>query len=311
MGLLAQIGKGLVGQNVVFEIGLKVEVMALSHIGVIGKEGLLSSSLLNNRECDEEGDRESSMQLTLPSNLAGGAALSRICFLMRLPHRYVFCKGRREGAGQTGWTALPLPGGRPSTSVTCSICRCRITILAMRFVGKTIAGLTLCGLAVGASFAQPQSQQNPSSDATRPVRHEKASRRPVRVALSPDDGLAVIAAALDARVKATRQRDCSHLVHAIYLRAGFPYPYASSSDLYDGADDFQRVTRPQPGDLVVWPGHVGIVVNPAQRVFFSRLRSGPGVDAYDADYWKERGQVRFYRYIKSSPAGVATTRLVR
>ena len=148
---------------------------------------------------------------------------------------------------------------------------------------KTVAGLTLCGLALSASFAQPQSQQNPSSDATTQVRHEKASRRPVRVALSPDDGLSVIAAALDARVQATRQRDCSHLVHAIYLRAGFPYPYASSSDLYDGADDFQRVTRPQPGDLVVWPGHVGIVVNPAQRVFFSRLRSGPGVDAYDAD----------------------------
>ena len=105
---------------------------------------------------------------------------------------------------------------------------------------------------------------------------------PRRLFLSQDDGLSVIAAALDARTQATRQRDCSHLVHAIYLRAGFPYPYASSSDLYDGTDDFQRVTRPQPGDLVVWPGHVGIVVNPAQRVFFSRLRSGPGVDAYDA-----------------------------
>ena len=47
--------------------------------------------------------------------------------------------------------------------------------------------------------------------------------------------------------------DCSHLVHAIYLQAGFPYPYASSSDLYDGTDDFRRVNRPQPGDLVVWP----------------------------------------------------------
>jgi hypothetical protein len=55
---------------------------------------------------------------------------------------------------------------------------------------------------------------------------------------------------------------------------------------------------------------VGIVVNPAQRVFFSRLRSGPGVDAYDADYWKERGQVRFYRYIKSPPARAAKTTVV-
>jgi hypothetical protein len=228
---------------------------------------------------------------------------------MRLPHSYVFCKGRRRARLRLGWAALPLPGGRPSTSVTCSICRCRITILAMRFVGKTLAGLTLCGLALCAPFAQPQSQQNPSSDATTQVSHEKASRRPVRVALSPDDGLSVIAAALDAHVKATRQRDCSHLVHAIYLRAGFPYPYASSSDLYDGADDFQRVTRPQPGDLVVWPGHVGIVVNPAQRVFFSRLRSGPGVDDYDADYWKERGEVRFATNDSAPPASTRRRRL--
>lgn len=99
-------------------------------------------------------------------------------------------------------------------------------------------------------------------------------------------------------------------MHAIYLQAGFPYPYASSTDLYDGADDFQRVTRPQPGDLVVWPGHVGIVVNPGQRLFFSRLRRGPGVEAYDAQYWKERGEVRFYRYIKSASAHLETTRLV-
>ncbi|MGA9811944.1 MAG: NlpC/P60 family protein [Terriglobales bacterium] len=124
--------------------------------------------------------------------------------------------------------------------------------------------------------------------------------------MSPDDGLSVITAALDARIKASRQPDCSHLVHAIYLQAGFPYPYASSSDLYSGSDDFQRVTHPQPGDLVVWPGHVGIVVNPAQRAFFSRLRNGPGVDAYDAQYWKQRGQPRFYRYVKS----VTATRLV-
>ena len=185
----------------------------------------------------------------------------------------------------------------------------------MRCSAKRVGALTLCGLALSASAAQPQIQKGQSSDAITQVQHEQvhrenAKRWPAPVALSPDDGLSVIAAALDARVQATRQRDCSHLVHAIYLRAGFPYPYASSSDLYTGGDDFQRVTRPQPGDLVVWPGHVGIVVNPAQRVFFSRLRRGPGVDAYDARYWKERGQARFYRYIKNAPAHVATTRPV-
>jgi hypothetical protein len=55
---------------------------------------------------------------------------------------------------------------------------------------------------------------------------------------------------------------------------------------------------------------VGIVVNPAQRAFFSRLRHGPGMDAYDAQYWKQRGQVRFYRYVKTDPARVTTSRLV-
>jgi cell wall-associated NlpC family hydrolase len=191
----------------------------------------------------------------------------------------------------------------------------------MRFSAKIVGTLTLGGLALGASFAQQQIQDTESPAARAEVRHPQVRREQVRaqnesrraapVALSRDDGLSVISAALDARVQVTRQRDCSHLVHAIYLQAGFPYPYASSSDLYDGADDFQRVTRPQPGDLVVWPGHVGIVVNPTQRVFFSKLRHGPGIDAYDAQYWKERGQVRFYRYIKSSPTRVAATRIVR
>jgi len=118
--------------------------------------------------------------------------------------------------------------------------------------------------------------------------------------LTPDDGLAVIAAALDSRVHLDHEPDCSHLVHAIYTRAGFPYSYAPSSDLYAGTHEFQRVNRPQAGDLVVWRGHAGIVVNPAQHVFFSALRSGFGTDAYDAPYWKERGRVRFFRYIKGS-----------
>lgn len=132
--------------------------------------------------------------------------------------------------------------------------------------------------------------------------------------LSADDGLSVIAAALDGRMRLTGKRDCSHLVHAIYARAGFPYTYVRSSDLYAGTDEFQRVTDPQPGDLVVWRGHVGIVVHPAQHIFFSAMRSGLGIDSYDAPYWKRRGQPRFYRYIKgkgstnSQPAFVLTHR---
>jgi hypothetical protein len=71
-----------------------------------------------------------------------------------------------------------------------------------------------------------------------------------------------------------------------------------------GADDFQRVARPQAGDLIVWRGHAGIVVNPRQRTFFSALRSGLGVENYDSAYWMGRGRPHFLRYVKRSPASV-------
>jgi hypothetical protein len=132
----------------------------------------------------------------------------------------------------------------------------------------------------------------------------KSSARPDPApipALSSDDGLAVLGAALDYRHRAEPYRDCSHLVHELYERAGFPYAYASSSDLYSGVNEFRRVTNPQPGDLAVWRGHVGIVVSPVQHSFFSLLRSGPGVDSYDAQYWKRRGHPRFFRYIEAVP----------
>ena len=119
--------------------------------------------------------------------------------------------------------------------------------------------------------------------------------------LTPDDGLAVISAALDPKVRRYSGHDCSHLVHAIYERAGFAYTYASSDDLYAGVQRFQRVARPQPGDLIVWRGHVGIVVRPSRHVFFSFMSAGPGVDNYEAPYWVGRGHPRFYRYVKNDP----------
>jgi hypothetical protein len=117
--------------------------------------------------------------------------------------------------------------------------------------------------------------------------------------LGDDDRLSLLAAALDARVRRSSEHDCSHLVHAIYERAGFPYAYAPSSELYAGVDGFQRVKQPEPGDLVVWRGHAGIVIKPSQHIFFSYMRSGPGIDDYQAPYWKTRGHARFYRYVKN------------
>src|SRR5438445_7279501 len=172
----------------------------------------------------------------------------------------------------------------------------------MRFNPKdALLLLALCGLALDASSAQQNIPKGKSSDASAWVTGGNAGRErnpiPSRM-LGTDDGLSVIAAALESRAHLGFKPDCSHLVHAIYERAGFQYSYVSSSDLYTGINEFQRVKHPQPGDLVVWPGHVGIVINPAQHLFFSTLHSGPGVDSYNAPYWRGRGRARFYRYIK-------------
>jgi cell wall-associated NlpC family hydrolase len=167
----------------------------------------------------------------------------------------------------------------------------------MRFPAKhAIALLILWVFASNPSAAQREIQKHPTGENVSGHEGQVASHT-----LTPDDGLAVIAAALDSRVHLRAKRDCSHLVHAIYDRAGFPYSYVDSSDLYVGTPDFKRVAYPQPGDLVVWPGHVGIVINPSEKVFFSAMRSGPGIDAFDAPYWKRREPARFYRYVKRSP----------
>ncbi len=122
--------------------------------------------------------------------------------------------------------------------------------------------------------------------------------------LTVGEGLAIVGAALDSRHHPHFPSDCSHFVLGLYKRAGFPYGYASSSDLYAGIDEFRQVASPQPGDLAVWRGHAGIVINPVQHSFFSLLHSGPGVDSYDSPYWKKRGPPRFFRYLKAVPSGV-------
>lgn len=90
--------------------------------------------------------------------------------------------------------------------------------------------------------------------------------------------------------------DCSHLTYQIYKSAGFEYPYASSFELYAGSEDFARVKYPHAGDLIVWPGHVGIIVDPLQHSFFSLVRTGLEEQDYENPYWKSRGRPHFFRY---------------
>jgi hypothetical protein len=114
--------------------------------------------------------------------------------------------------------------------------------------------------------------------------------------LTAAEGRKVVNAAWELDPPARRTQDCSHIVHQIYTNAGFEYPYASSFEIYTGNENFERVKNPQFGDLVVWPGHVGIVVDPLQHSFYSLVRTGWEAQDYLGPYWKSRGRPRFYRY---------------
>ncbi len=114
--------------------------------------------------------------------------------------------------------------------------------------------------------------------------------------LNATEGRSIVNAALEQDQPMRGTHDCSHMVHQIYLVAGFEYPYVSSFDIYAGGENFERVKIAQPGDLIVWPGHVGIVLDPVQHSFYSLVRTGLETQYYDGPYWKGRGRPRFYRY---------------
>ena len=178
----------------------------------------------------------------------------------------------------------------------------------MRFHAKG-ALLFLLLYAPVTRIAAAQEKQASSDEAYRVTRESPDLQQKTigSRALTRSEGLAILDVALDSRHHAEFAFDCSHFVHGIYERAGLPYEYASSSELYEGIDEFRRVANPQPGDLAVWRGHAGIVVNSVQHSFFSVLRSGPGLASYDSPYWKRRGRPRFFRYVKSVPRGARST----
>jgi hypothetical protein len=123
--------------------------------------------------------------------------------------------------------------------------------------------------------------------------------------LTAEEGRAIVETVSDQNGPAPDAQDCSHLVHRVYLSAGFAYPYASSYELYAGNENFQRVRNPQPGDLVAWPGHVGIILNPREHSFYSLVSTGLEAQDYAGNYWRSRGRARFYRY-KVENTGIQT-----
>jgi hypothetical protein len=115
--------------------------------------------------------------------------------------------------------------------------------------------------------------------------------------ISPSEGEAIVLAAWELRRGLLPKPDCSHFVHAVYAQAGFDYEYSSSTAIFGGIDSFQRVKEPQAGDLVVWQGHVGIVVDPDEHSFYSSVLRGFAIESYRSSYWIGRGSRRFYRLL--------------
>jgi len=131
----------------------------------------------------------------------------------------------------------------------------------------------------------------------RPAPVETPGPRPI----ARKEGRIILAAIPTIDTESDSETDCSHLVHDVYEQAGFPYDYVTSRELYIGSVNFTRVRVPQPGDLIVWRGHVGIVIDPKQHSFFSFVRSGPDTLFYDSPYWRSRGIARFFRYVTEKP----------
>jgi hypothetical protein len=114
--------------------------------------------------------------------------------------------------------------------------------------------------------------------------------------LSVAEGRAITEAVREQDLQESDSQDCSHLVHQAYVSAGFEYPYASSFELYAGNANFARVKNPHAGDLIVWPGHAGIVLDPREHSFYSLVSTGLEAQDYEGTYWKSRGRPRFFRY---------------
>ena len=68
--------------------------------------------------------------------------------------------------------------------------------------------------------------------------------------------------------------DCSHFTQQIYHRAGFDYPYAPTIDIDClSVLEAKPIESGKPGDLVLYPGHIGILAEDGQVI--SATRGGP------------------------------------
>lgn len=172
--------------------------------------------------------------------------------------------------------------------------KCKLGWSAAHGFAVAVGLACVCFLGVSAAKAQVAASSQESSSTSR--------------LLTAQEGRSIVSAAWEQGQPARGTRDCSHLVHQIYLNAGFEYPYASSFEIYAGNENFERMRTPQAGDLIAWPGHVGIVADPRQHSFYSLVSTGLEAQDYEGPYWRSRGRPRFYRYRVENPEGLTVAK---
>ena len=171
----------------------------------------------------------------------------------------------------------------------------------MRLLKEATMALIACFVVSSAAMAQTVSAQvQTKNPATRKVHHRRVetTRGTHPRARHVASGTRIVRQRVVRLSTAIRdsELDCSHFTNYVYERVGLDYDYTPSRELYKGEGPFVRVQHAMPGDLIVWRGHVGIVVDPEEHTFVSKLNSGVKVASWDTHYWKRRGMPRFLRF---------------
>jgi len=93
--------------------------------------------------------------------------------------------------------------------------------------------------------------------------------------------------------------DCSHFVTAVLQGSDAPGFKYITADEFMSSRSFYRVDSPEAGDLVHWPGHIAIVLDPQTGTFIGSQTS-TGVDKANwktNTYWSGRTHRTFLRFV--------------
>lgn len=84
--------------------------------------------------------------------------------------------------------------------------------------------------------------------------------------------------------------DCSHFLLAVLNASVAPHFRYLRADEYLTSPSFSLVTTPEAGDLVHWPGHIAVVINPTTGTFIgSQTSTGVDLANYKTNpYWSGR-----------------------